>query len=104
MRRIYRARRDHAVALLRAELGELLSFRAPTGGMALWAEVNAEVAVPALHEAAAARGVLMQPGHLFTTGGKPTPHLRLGFGAVTEAELLRATGILAAAARAVRRR
>lgn len=102
MRRIYRARRDHAVALLRAELGQLFSFRTPTGGMALWAEVSPDVPVPALHETAAARGVLMQPGHLFTTGGKPTPHVRVGFGAVTEQEFRAAARVLAEAAGAVR--
>jgi GntR family transcriptional regulator/MocR family aminotransferase len=56
-RRIYRARRDLAVELLRARLGSAISLQVPSGGMALWVScpgVDAE----AWSERARARGIL----------------------------------------------
>jgi GntR family transcriptional regulator/MocR family aminotransferase len=101
MRRVYRARRDHCVRELRCHLGRWLQVSVPAGGMAMWAKVDRGMAVDALHDEASRRGVLFHPGKLFTWGGRATQHVRLGFGALTEAELSVAVGRLADAARAV---
>ena len=50
------------------------------------------------------RGVLFQPGQLFTFGSRPTPHARIGYGCLDEGEMREAVGRLRKAALACRRR
>jgi GntR family transcriptional regulator / MocR family aminotransferase len=104
MRRVYQSRRDHCVHELRERLGDWLQISAPPGGMALWAEVDRSLPVAIWLEEASRRGVLFQPGKMFTWGGRDTQHVRLGFGALTERELSTAVGRLVEAARAAERR
>jgi GntR family transcriptional regulator/MocR family aminotransferase len=103
MRRAYQVRRDHCVRELRQHLGRWLQVSVPPGGMALWARVERTLPVPAFHDEAARRGVLFQPGRMFTWGERETQHVRLGYGALTERELSTAVARLAAAARAAAR-
>lgn len=93
MRRIYRARRDAFVPMLRDVLGDVLSFEEPTGGLAVWAHAPG-VDVSAWSERAAARRVLMQAGPRFTFDGSRPSWVRLGFSALDERGLRRAVAIL----------
>jgi len=85
MRRRYLARRDALVDALRSI--SALSFRVPTGGMALWADVDPSVDVDAWAARAKERGVLFQPGSAFTLTAKRVPAARFGFACATEKEL-----------------
>ncbi len=96
MRRIYAARRDALAAALRRELGGVLEFTVPAGGMALWCRVADGVDVERWAEAAAARGVPFDTGGHFAFDGAPRPALRLGFAAEAEKELREAVRRLAA--------
>jgi GntR family transcriptional regulator/MocR family aminotransferase len=96
--RIYRARRDHIVERLRRELGSLLTFDVPSGGMALWTHVAPELPVDAWLARASELGVLAQAGRLFTFDGRPQQNVRLGFAALDESELTRAVTRLKRAA------
>lgn len=102
MRRVYRARRDHFVALLGSRFAGALSFTVPEGGMSIWAALTG-VDADALASRAEARHVLVQPGRRFTFDGLPSAHLRLGYGALDEARLTLAVDRLAAAAKELRR-
>jgi GntR family transcriptional regulator/MocR family aminotransferase len=86
MRRVYHSRRDALIGSLHKRLGGLLSFAVPAGGMALWAHSDG-VDVDAWAERALERGAQFHPGRQFAFDGKPRPALRLGFAALTEAEL-----------------
>jgi GntR family transcriptional regulator/MocR family aminotransferase len=86
MRRIYQSRRDALVARLHKRLGGALAFDVPAGGMALWARADG-IDVDAWAERALLRRVLFQTGARFAFDGKPRPYLRLGFAALSEAEL-----------------
>ena len=88
MRRVYMARRDALADALRTI--SALRFRVPTGGMALWADVDPAVDPDAWSVRAAARGVLFQPGSAFALSGKPVSAVRFGFAMCTEAELAEA--------------
>jgi GntR family transcriptional regulator/MocR family aminotransferase len=94
MRRVYLGRRDFFVSALRETFGERLRFEVPRGGMALWANARG-VDVDAWAERAAERGVYVQTARRFTFDRRPRAALRLGFGALDEAELGRAIGVLA---------
>jgi GntR family transcriptional regulator/MocR family aminotransferase len=87
MRRIYQGRRDALVARLHKRLGGALSFTVPAGGMALWAQADEGIDVEAWAARALKRGVLFNSAARFAFDGKPRPALRLGFAALSEAEL-----------------
>ncbi|MDB4969286.1 MAG: GntR family transcriptional regulator [Myxococcales bacterium] len=86
MRRIYLSRREALVASLHKRLGGVLSFSVPPGGMALWAQAGG-VDVDAWAERSLQRGAVFHPGRQFAFDGRSRPALRLGFAALTEAEL-----------------
>ncbi len=86
-RRIYERRRAFLVEALRRSLGGILSFEVPAGGMALWARVDEHVDVDAWCRRALAQGVAFHAGRRFAFDGRPSPHARFGFTALTEPEL-----------------
>lgn len=94
VRRVYRTRRDRLDELLQRHLADDLTYRVPAGGMALWARV-ATLDPQAWAARAEAAGVHVSPGRLFRVDGRPSPHMRLGFGACTEDELRRGVKALA---------
>ncbi|HEU0033240.1 MAG TPA: PLP-dependent aminotransferase family protein [Kofleriaceae bacterium] len=98
MRRIYHARRDLLVELLQRSLGDRLTFRVPTGGMALWAEVAPGLDVDRWAARGLEHGVAFQPGGNFTLSGKPLQAARFGYAVCSETEIQTAVKRLAHAA------
>ena len=96
-RRTYRARRDHCVHLLERQLGNTLSFRAPSGGMTLWAEAAAGIDVDAWAQRLKGRGWQLSTGRHYAYDGAVRPNLRLAFASYEEDELAEALGQLRAA-------
>lgn len=84
-RRVYRARRDFLVRAL-GDLGDTLSFRVPSGGMALWVRARG-VDVDGWAERAASTGLVLHSAKRFAFDGRPRPYLRLGYASLTEREL-----------------
>ncbi|HEX6497563.1 MAG TPA: PLP-dependent aminotransferase family protein [Micromonosporaceae bacterium] len=89
-----RARRDTLVAAVRRELPEW-RVRVPTGGVSLWAELDAPVS-SALARTAERRGVRIAPGPRFGLDGTMERFLRLPY-TLPEADLVDAVSRLAAA-------
>lgn len=97
VRRIYKARRDALVDALRARLGGVLDFRVPSGGMALWAEVDAGIDPDGWAERSLARNVAFWAGRRFAFDGKKRPFVRLGFASLDEREIREAVERMAKA-------
>ena len=76
-----RLRRDQLVASLRQH-GPGLSFRIPSGGYYLWAQLPAPVTTVELLPEAGEQGVAIRPGPQFTPGGGGQDHIRLCFAAL----------------------
>jgi GntR family transcriptional regulator / MocR family aminotransferase len=88
VRREYQVRRDALMSELRRQLAGALSFREPSGGMALWARVTAKgVTSEAWAERARELKVLVQAGRRFRFDGREQPFLRMGFAPVTVEEI-----------------
>jgi GntR family transcriptional regulator/MocR family aminotransferase len=87
MQRLYRVRRDVLAETLTRKLGGVLSFRVPSGGMALWANVAPGVDVEAWARRARGRGLALATGRNFTSDLSPIPYLRLGFSSLREDEI-----------------
>ncbi|NUN99565.1 MAG: PLP-dependent aminotransferase family protein [Saprospiraceae bacterium] len=80
----YHQRRDLFCELLKSELGEVVEFARPTGGMAVWATFDKKVLLPDLAFRAKQQGLLISDGTNYSS------HLnaaRLGFASVNEAEM-----------------
>jgi GntR family transcriptional regulator / MocR family aminotransferase len=98
VRREYQARRDALVSELGQQLSGALSFREPTGGMALWAKVTARgVSSDAWAAQAQEQKVLVHPGRRFRFDGREAPFLRLGFAPLTPEDIKVAVARLARA-------
>jgi GntR family transcriptional regulator/MocR family aminotransferase len=98
-RRIYAARRDAFVQLLRRHLGGALAFELPAGGITLWARVDPGIALERWRERAFAKGVHVAIARDFALDRKPRPFMRLAFARYTEAELAEIVGVLASTLR-----
>ena len=88
MDKVYRSRRDALCAGLAETLYGKLSVDRPSGGLAIWARVDAAIDVDAWAARALERGVSFQPGRRFSFDGSKVPGLRLGFSNYPEPELL----------------
>ena len=101
MRQAYASRRDALADALRRELGSVLSFEVPTGGMALWARVAPDVDLAAWGTRAGELGVSFRGGAVYDFKGQPRHNARLAFTYHDEAELAEAARRLARALPAV---
>ncbi|MBS1151101.1 MAG: GntR family transcriptional regulator [Myxococcaceae bacterium] len=96
-RRIFHARRDLLVRLLRTHLNDALSFEVPRGGLALWARVAKGIDVERWAAASLRAGVRFFTGRQYAPSGRPLPFVRLGFGHLDEPELREAVRRMAKA-------
>ena len=96
-RRIYHGRRDALAHQLEDQLGDLVQFQVPRGGMAFWVECDRAIDVEGWAERARERGVIVTPGRMVAFHDRPEPHLRVGFARTDEAEIARAVTRLRAA-------
>jgi len=96
MQRLYRARRDALAKALATKLPGALTFRIPSGGMALWANAAAAIDVDAWARRAERRGLRLMTGSACTVDLRPIPHLRLGFSSLREDEIREAVQRMAA--------
>jgi len=87
-RRIYHARRDFLARALRRGLGSALSFEVPSGGLTLWATAAPDVDVEAWAARVRAQGAAVHTARQYAYDGRVRPHLRLGFAAFDEQEIL----------------
>jgi GntR family transcriptional regulator / MocR family aminotransferase len=86
MRRIYHGRRDAFCSAMERELGHVLSYRRPPGGLQLWADVAPDVNVELWQARARERSVLFQIGRQFTLDGSAVQSVRLGYAYLDEKE------------------
>jgi GntR family transcriptional regulator/MocR family aminotransferase len=97
MRRIYGARREVLAGALGQHLAGAVAFDLPAGGMSLWLRVDPAIDTEAWAAQARKAGVGVTTGRAFDFRDRPTPHLRLGYSALDEGELVEAVRRLARA-------
>jgi GntR family transcriptional regulator/MocR family aminotransferase len=93
--KLYEARRDRLCTLLDAHLKGVITYRKPSGGMAIWTCWGQKYPLAPIAARAARAGLLMSGGQIYNTHNKDYNSLRLGFASLTEEELEEAVGILA---------
>ncbi len=61
----YHQRRDYFCQVLKANLGEVIDFRIPDGGMAIWARFHESLPLAAIAEEAAKKGLYLSNGKFY---------------------------------------
>jgi GntR family transcriptional regulator/MocR family aminotransferase len=98
--RAYAERRNALAEALTHDLGQVLSFELPRGGLGVYATVDQAIDVDAWAARALAERVLVQTGRAFAWDGRPRNTLRLGFPALEPKEIRRAVRLMAQVLRA----
>lgn len=98
MRQTYHQRRD-ALAEALTQLGELVTFNKPAGGISLWLHVHGALRrhLASWRATCAQHGVVIGPGSRYTFTGEEPHALRLVFAHGTPRELRHAVAIMCAA-------
>ena len=91
---IYHKRRDFLADLLKEQLSDVVDFRIPDGGLAIWARFKKSVPLPPLTEKLRAEGIILSNGLIHNTGKQLLNATRLGFGWMNEREAQKAVDIL----------
>ena len=94
-RRVFHARRDRLVSLLRSQLSGALEFETPRGGLALWARVADDIDVEDWAARCLRSGVRFFTGRLYDPAARRLPFVRLGFAHLNEDELAEAVARMA---------
>jgi GntR family transcriptional regulator/MocR family aminotransferase len=95
MHRTYEKRREVLFSVLEKELGDVLSFERPSGGLAVWTRIECPVSAQAWAERAAERGVIVQAAQRFFLDGRDRRFFRVGYARLNEDEIVRAVRLLA---------
>jgi GntR family transcriptional regulator/MocR family aminotransferase len=91
----YRLRRDFVCTTLSQLLSDIIDFKVPDGGLAIWAKFHPSVPLPPLTEKLKAQGIILSNGLIHNTTPLTLNSTRMGFGWMTEKEAEKAIGILA---------
>ena len=92
--RIYHQRRDIFCNMLQQHLQDVISFDVPEGGLAIWAKFTPDIDLETFAPFLKKRNLNLNPASVYNPPGKNLNATRLGFAALTEAELTQAVHIL----------
>ena len=92
--KLYHQRRDILCDLLEHELGDVVTFQKPQGGLALWVRFNADHPLPRIAAQAAANGLIINDGRMYDVEDQKYNALRIGFASMNQKELEEAVSLL----------
>lgn len=91
----YHLRRDLFCRLLKEQLGDLVSFQLPEGGLAVWVTFDNRIDLPRLREVAIEKGLMISKSVFSDAEGNKLNAIRMGFASLNEKEIEEAIGLLA---------
>jgi GntR family transcriptional regulator / MocR family aminotransferase len=86
----YRERRDFACELLKNELGNIINFKIPDGGMAIWTKFDKQFPLTELSKKVAKKGLYLSDGSAYGDLNA----CRMGFASMNLKEIEEAVGVL----------
>ncbi len=87
--RHYKERRDFFCDLLKQELGDLVAFQKPTGGMAVWVKFDERIKVAQLSKQLQQKGIFFSDGSNYNPPNQELNSVRMGFAAMNLEEIER---------------
>jgi len=91
----YHRRRDFLCNCLHQLLPDVIDFKIPDGGLAVWAKFNKSVPLPPLSEKLFSQGIILPKGLIHNTTSVSLNATRMGFGWMNENEIESAVHVLA---------
>jgi len=91
----YHKRRDFLCSYLNEQLADVIDFKIPDGGLAIWAKFHKSVPLPPLTEKLKAQGLILSNGLIHNTSTVSLNATRMGFGWMNEEEAAQAVDLLA---------
>jgi len=91
--RVYEARRDRLCSLLDGELQGVVTYKRPSGGMAIWVSLDKRYPLEGISDRAARKGLYVSNGKIYNTHKTDYNSFRWGFASLTEEELEEAVRI-----------
>lgn len=85
--KLYKARRDLFCDLMVKEIGEMVKFNKPLGGMAIWTTFNDPYKLSELSRKLDVQGIYLNDGSRYNTAGIVLNSLRIGFASMNEKEM-----------------
>jgi len=92
--KIYLNRRDHLCALLERNLSEVIKFKKPEGGMAVWANFEERYQLDKVSIRAARQGLYISDGRSFDNSGFNYNSIRFGFASLNSNEMEQSVQII----------
>ena len=90
----YRLRRDFLCDNLSKRFGDIIDFRVPDGGLAVWARFDPAIPLPTLSERMKSQGIILPNGMIHNNSKTSLNATRLGFGWMNLEESAKALDIL----------
>jgi GntR family transcriptional regulator / MocR family aminotransferase len=90
----YHRRRDFLCTLLADQFSDIIEFKVPDGGLAVWAKFDKSVPLPPLTEKLKIQGLVLSNGLIHNTGPALLNSTRLGFAWMNEKEAEKAIALL----------
>ena len=90
----YHKRRDFLCSLLHDKLSDIIDFKVPDGGLAIWAKFHKSVPLPPLAEKLKSQGLIISNGLIHNTSPISMNATRMGFGMMNEEEAEKAVELL----------
>lgn len=91
----YHRRRDFVCSCLRQKLADVIDFKIPDGGLAIWAKFNKSIPLPQLVEKLKPQGIILSNGLIHNNTPVSLNATRMGFGWMNEKESEYAVDVLA---------
>jgi GntR family transcriptional regulator/MocR family aminotransferase len=85
--KLYKTRRDLFCDLLKTELCDMLDFKKPLGGMAVWVTFRQPYSLEKLSGSLSRQGIYMNDGSRYNIDGLAPNSLRIGFASMNEVEM-----------------
>ena len=91
----YHRRRDFFCDYLNQKLSDVIDFKVPDGGLAIWAKFHKSVPLPPLTEKLKAQGLILSNGLIHNNSPVSLNATRMGFGWMNEKEAENAIDLMA---------
>ena len=92
--KMYKQRRDLFCQVLKADFNEVIQFKTPEGGLAVWSDFDRKIDLMKMSGDALKRGLYIDDGNFYKNESFSTNALRMGFASINENEIVEALGIL----------
>jgi len=92
--KIYKQRRNLFCQILKSDFNEVMEFRIPEGGLAVWAIFDEKINLTKMSEDASKKGLYIDNGNFYKNESFFTNGMRMGFASLDEKEMSEALSIM----------